>query len=558
MNGMGLKTYKKKRSFPSTPEPPPAAASPSDRLNFVVQKHAATSLHYDLRLQMEGVLKSWAIPKGPSMAPLSKKLAMMVEDHPFDYKDFEGVIPEGNYGAGSVIVWDRGFYHHPDDPGGRNSETLLMDGLKKGHIKFVLEGQKLKGQFDLVKTGMQKNSWLLIKKKDDFSAREDVLKKNRSVVSNETLEEVAAESEEHLSPSRIDRMRLREAEELDDLSDAPQTAMPHCIKPMLATLVKAPFDDPGWFYEMKWDGYRAIAEIRGGGVDLYSRNALALTKKYSAVVQALKKFEFDAMLDGEIIVADDEGRPDFQMLQDYQKSRKGYLIYYVFDVLHFRGHDLTGLPLARRKDILKKILPSVPNVKISDHIVKDGKAFFHVVEEKGLEGVVAKNSQSLYRMGKRSRDWLKIKTHLTQEGVIAGFTEPRGSRKDFGSLVLGAYEDGELVFIGHAGGGLSARKLQDIRARLTPLIQEASPFKAPPKTNAPVTWVKPQLVCEVIFHGWTTDGLMRQPLFLRLREDKNADEVSPEKAAGAPGETSEEGQSAKKGRIRPKRSGRRI
>ncbi len=222
---------------------------------------------------------------------------------------------------------------------------------------------------------------------------------------------------------------------------------------------------------------------------------------------------------------DDQGHPDFQMLQNYQKSGKGHLLYYVFDLLYFQGHDLTNLTLLRRKELLKEILPSASKVKFSDHVSKEGVLFFKVVKEKGLEGIIAKHSQSAYRIGRRSRQWLKVKTHQTQEGVIAGFTEPRGSRKYFGSLVLGVFEGDELIHIGHSGGGFDAKQLKEIREKLKPLIQDKCPFKEKPKTNAPVTWVKPELICEVVFHGWTDEGLMRQPSFLRMRVDKDAREV---------------------------------
>ena len=305
--------------------------------------------------------------------------------------------------------------------------------------------------------------------------------------------------------------------------------MPHGIKPMLATLVKEPFDHPEWLFEVKWDGYRAIAEIQEGKVSLYSRNQISLNQKFLPIAESLRKFGFEAVLDGEIVVVDDQGAPNFQMLQNYQKSGSGHLIYYVFDLLYFQGHDLTNLPLIRRKELLKKILPPDQDIKFSDHVWKEGVLFFQVVKEKGLEGIIAKHSQSTYRMGKRSRQWLKIKTQLTQEGVIAGFTEPRGGRRYFGSLVLGVYEGGELIYIGHSGGGFGAADLKEIHERLQPLIQKECPFKMEPKTNTPVTWVKPELVCEVAFAGWTEEGLMRHPVFSRLREDKAAREVVREK-----------------------------
>ncbi len=572
-----LKEYAAKRKFKKTPEPKPgegtvltlrtqppvspfvkgelksvveSGLSPTNHLIFVIHKHAARRLHYDLRLEMEGVLKSWAVPKGPSLNPSLKRLAIMVEDHPFDYKDFEGVIPEGNYGAGSVIIWDTGFYHHPSARDKKENEKLLLDGLRKGDLKFVLEGKKLQGEFALVKTGMAEKSWLLLKKKDQYVTKDDILKENRSVVSNMTLEDVfegrgqshstttlrsvrklgqSPKSLEKSSIKKIDQIRLREAQEMEDLKDAPIKSMSHNIKPMLATLIKEPFDHPDWIFEVKWDGYRVVAEIRYGNVSLYSRNQISLNQKFFPVVNSLKKLRFEAVLDGEIVVVDDQGRPDFQMLQNYQKSGNGHLLYYVFDLLHFNGHDLTNLTLLRRKELLKKILPSSPKIKFSDHISKEGVLFFNVVKKKGLEGIVAKHSQSAYRMGRRSRQWLKVKTQLTQEGVIAGFTEPGGGRKYFGSLVLGAFEGNELIYIGHSGGGFTAKNLKELREKLDSLIQKECPFKVKPETNTPVTWLKPELVCEVAFHGWTENGLMRQPVFLRLREDKTAREVAREK-----------------------------
>jgi bifunctional non-homologous end joining protein LigD len=298
---------------------------------------------------------------------------------------------------------------------------------------------------------------------------------------------------------------------------------------MLATLVKEPFDHPDWIFEVKWDGYRAVAEIRDNGVSLYSRNGISFDKKFSPIVEALRKLGFDAILDGEIVVVDDQGRPDFQMLQHYQDSGGGHLLYYVFDLLYCRGYDLTDLPLLRRKELLKKILPSTPKIRFSDHVWKEGVLFYNVAKEKGLEGIIAKHSQSMYEAGRRSRQWLKVKTQLTQEAVIAGFTDPGGGRKHFGALVLGVYEGDELMYIGHVGGGFTASHLKHIREKLEPLIQKECPFTGNPETNAPATWVKPEMVCEVALSGWTEDGVMRHPVFLRLREDKAAREVVREK-----------------------------
>jgi len=529
---MGLREYKSKRKFGKTPEPRPDSRQEGNGLIFVVHKHAARALHYDLRLELGGVLKSWAVPKGPSLNPSVKRLAVMVEDHPLDYKDFEGVIPEGNYGAGSVIIWDRGSLHYPAAGDRKESERLLLEALRKGNMKFVLAGEKLHGEFALVKTGQGEKTWLLLKKKDRSASAEDILKENRSVLSNKTLEEVFEARSENPSVGKIDQIRLREAMEREDLWDAAVKPMPHGIKPMLATLVKEPFNHPDWIFEVKWDGYRAIAEIRGKSVSLYSRKAIPLTQKFSPIAESLRKIRIEAVLDGEIVVVDDRGHPDFQGLQNYQKSGSGHLLYYAFDLLHFRGRDLRNLPLIRRKELLKRVLPSESRIKFSDHVREEGILFFNAAREKGLEGIIAKHSQSTYRMGRRSRLWLKVKTRFTQEGVIAGFTEPRAGRKYFGSLVLGTFEGGALVYSGHVGGGFTAKSLKQIFERLNPLRQKDCPFKVKPKNNTPVTWVRPEIVCEVILQGWTAEGLMRQPTFLRIREDKAAPEVVREKVSG--------------------------
>ena len=528
---MGLKDYASKREFEKTPEPKPGLGREGDRrLKFVVHKHAARALHYDLRLELEGVLKSWAVPKGPSLDPSVKRMAVMVEDHPLDYKDFEGVIPEHNYGAGSVIIWDRGHYHHPSTKDEKASEKLLQEGLRKGNLKFVLEGEKLHGEFALVKMGKDGKSWLLLKKKDRNAAEGDILKENRSVVSHKTLEEMLeGGTGGSFRQKKTNQIRLHEAMETEDLKDAPAKPMPKAILPMFATVAEEPFDHPEWMFEVKWDGYRAIAEVREDVVSLYSRNGISFNKKFSPIVESLRKFGFDAVLDGEIVVVDDQGRSDFQMLQHYQDLGNGHLLYYVFDLLYFRGHDLTGLPLLRRKELLKKILPSVPKIKFSDHVWNEGLLFYTVAKERGLEGIIAKHSQSTYEAGRRSRQWLKVKTRQTQEGVIAGFTEPGGSRKYFGALVLGVFEGDGLRYIGHSGGGFTEKQLKDIREKLDPLIQKECPFTTEPDTNAPVTWVKPELVCELGLSGWTEDGVMRQPVFLRLRDDKTAREVVREK-----------------------------
>ncbi|HEY5973363.1 MAG TPA: DNA polymerase ligase N-terminal domain-containing protein, partial [Geobacteraceae bacterium] len=388
---MGLKEYAAKRKFGITPEPQPGEGHEEAQLVFVVHKHAARNLHYDLRLELEGVLKSWACPKGPSLDPSVKRLAVMVEDHPFAYRDFEGVIPEGSYGAGGVIIWDRGVYRHPVARDRDESEQLLLAGLRKGDLKFVLEGEKLKGEFALVRTRDGK-SWLLIKKKDRFAGSGEILRENRSVASGVTLEELlAAQPTSQSRHRKMDQVRLRETLESDELQDAPLEPMPHAVRPMLATSVRESFDHPDWLFEVKWDGYRAVAEVRDGEVALYSRNLLPLNQKFAPVVAALRECRFEALLDGEVVVVDEQGHPDFQLLQNYRESGSGHLLYYVFDLLHFQGHDLTGLPLVRRKELLKRILPSGPRLRFSDHVGSDGVLFFQVARSKGLEGIIAKH-----------------------------------------------------------------------------------------------------------------------------------------------------------------------
>jgi bifunctional non-homologous end joining protein LigD len=307
--------------------------------------------------------------------------------------------------------------------------------------------------------------------------------------------------------------------------------MPHHVRPMLATPLAEPFDKPGWVYEIKWDGYRTIAEVQAGKVKLYSRNLLSFDERFAAIAESLKDLGHDAVIDGEVVVVDPAGRSSFQLLQQYQKSGQGRLIYYVFDLLHLDGRDLRRLPLTERKKFLAQLVPGLPRVQFSEHVEDRGVDLFRAAMSRGLEGIVAKDGSGPYREGKRSGDWLKIKTAARQEAVIGGFTAPRGSRVALGAILLGVYEGGDLVYIGHTGGGLSHNELVNLRRRLGPLARSACPFVRMPSPNAPVTWVEPELVCEVAFREWTQDGHMRHPVFIGLREDKAAREVHREKAA---------------------------
>jgi bifunctional non-homologous end joining protein LigD len=294
---------------------------------------------------------------------------------------------------------------------------------------------------------------------------------------------------------------------------------------MLATPVDGSFDRPGWVFEVKWDGYRAIAEVTEQKTRLYSRKHLSFERTYGPIVESLKKLGHEAVLDGEIVVLDESGKPQFQMLQNYPRTKKGLLAYFVFDLLYLDGHDLRGLPLLRRKALLAQILGGLPNVTLSDHIENRGRAFFEAIAEKGLEGVVAKDGASIYHQGRRSKSWLKIKTHLSQDAIICGFTEPRGTRKHFGSLALAVYDGDALAYVGNVGSGFTEQSLTDIRTRLEPLRQATAPFQLPPKTDTPVRWVRPELVCEVSLAGWSADGHLRHPIFRGLREDISASRV---------------------------------
>jgi bifunctional non-homologous end joining protein LigD len=314
-----------------------------------------------------------------------------------------------------------------------------------------------------------------------------------------------------------------------DLHDAPKGPMPGHVKPMLATLVDKPFDRRGWQFEVKWDGFRAIAEVpRRGSVSLYSRNLNSYAERFPVLCEALRRLQHQAVLDGEIVALDPQGRSQFQLLQNYQKTGQGALRYCVFDLLYLDGRQLCGLPLWRRRELLAQVVRTGRHLYLSEHIDNQGIAFFKAVQAQGLEGIIAKNRESPYREGVRGNEWLKIKAHRRQEAVIGGFTEPRGSRKHLGALVLGVYEGKDLVYVGHTGGRLSALGLRELRARLDPLIQRECPFSKTPKTNAPVHWVKAKLVCEVSFQEWTGDGVMRLPIFHGLREDKPAGQVRRE------------------------------
>lgn len=570
---MGLTEYKKKRSFKETPEP--TGGRPGvNKLTFVIQKHDATRLHYDFRLELNGVLKSWAVPKGPSLNPADKRLAMLVEDHPYDYRTFEGVIPEGNYGAGTVIIWDEGVYAPLEAAGTKaEQEKILAKQFEAGSIKIVMHGKKLKGEFALVRMkGKQDNAWLLIKHRDDYASKEDITEKDRSVVSGNTIESLAGDSKAKTwksnrraagktsatkrSPKKsVQRKTITPTAQNESPQDARQVKdflkavskkkkakTPKDVKPMLATLVNKPFDQEGWLYEVKWDGFRSVSYLNKGAVDIRSRNNKDFNKKFYPVYNALKDWPVNAVVDGEIIVVDDQGMPDFNALQEWRSEADGQLIYYLFDILWLDGYDLMQVPLEERKAILQEIIPENGILRISENFPVAGTEFFEMADKMGLEGVLAKKADSTYQPDVRSKEWVKIKTEKQQEAVIAGYTKNENTSKKFSALLMGVYEGKKLVSIGPVGTGFNAKMQEELFKKMKPLKTNTCPFEEEPEYNKPsrfrpdppkakVTWLKPKLVADITYRSIGGDGGMRHPSFKGLREDKAPEEVKRETEA---------------------------
>ena len=567
---MSLTTYTKKRDFTKTSEPQAGASRDKDHLMFVIQKHDASRLHYDFRLEMDGVLKSWAVPKGPSTNPETKRLAMMVEDHPFDYRNFEGIIPQGEYGGGTVIVWDQGIYEPIDDLKGKKAqEKELLKQLDSGSIKIRLHGQKLQGEFALVKThGMGENAWLLIKHKDEFATKRDVTKQDKSVLSGKTIETMERTADKVWAGGHediIDKIKNTDKKKVQNkngdiaaalkpanvsppdpkdiaaiLKKAPTAALPNNIKPMKATLVDAPFDDSEWLFEVKWDGYRAIAKIDNNKVELVSRNNLSFGKYYP-IIDILKTWGTRAVIDGEIVVLNDKGISDFGALQNWRSEADGNLVFYVFDILWYDGKDLTSLTLRDRLAILRSALPATDDrIRQSKVFETRGVEFFEAATKIGLEGIIAKKADSAYVPDLRSREWLKIKVHRRQEVIIAGFTKNKGTGKHFSALVLAVYDQGKLRYVGKVGTGFNEKQQRQMMDLFKPLVVDKSPFDIEPNVDKPsrfrpqpmgakATWLKPELVCEVAFAEITGDGVFRQASFKGMRTDKKATEVILEK-----------------------------
>ena len=619
---MALEEYKRKRRFEETPEPPPEVAKKKGN-RFVVQMHDATRLHYDFRLEMEGVLKSWAVPRGPSLDPADKRLAMQVEDHPVSYFDFEGNIPEGNYGAGSVMVWDVGTWA-PLSPvpvagkyvPGTEAEAAAM--LAKGDLKFRLSGKRLNGDFALIKMkgrrpGSKGNEWLMIKKHDEHVVEGyDAGDIDESVLSQRSMDEIAgdARSKQWTSSrpagrgrlkaawladavAKLDQKKKRTAENAEkpnaegaeksqpkklakSMSATPASAvqqpeknnsdssaiaagesidgpvkraMPTTIHPMLAESIEKPFDDPDWLFEIKWDGYRAIAFIDNGKVRLVSRNQNELTARYPELKDMPEFVKAKtAILDGEVVALDAEGRASFSLMQQRTGFRPGGhraaakadvpVLYYAFDLLYLDGYDWRRVPLVERKKKLASLLTLGDSLRYSDHYAAQGKALFEIARQKKLEGILAKKRNSSYEE-RRSREWLKIKIRHRMECVIGGYTEPEGSRTHFGSLVLGLYDrQGRLIHVGQVGSGFDQRLLTEISKLLKKIETRKNPFYGPVEALRKVSWVKPELVAEIEYAEWTEGAntgsgpKLRAPVFLGLRDDKDPKECVFEQATG--------------------------
>ncbi|WP_288879288.1 DNA ligase D [Pedobacter panaciterrae] len=538
---MSLKQYHKKRDFNKTSEPNSGKAKTSGKLQFVIQKHDATRLHYDFRLEMNGVLKSWAIPKGPSTDPKTKRLAMMVEDHPFDYKNFEGIIPKGEYGGGTVIVWDQGTYEPIEKIRGKKAqEKYLLEQLHSGSLKIILHGSKLKGEYALVKTnGMGENGWLLIKHKDDYASTTDITKKDKSVLSEKTIKQVEKTSDKVWQNGHEQVESIEISTDVKTLlKKAKKSKIPIGMKPMLATLVDEPFDDPNWIYEVKWDGYRSLGYcLKNGDVQLLSRNNKQFNEKFYPIFQILQSWKQNMVVDGEILVINDKGISNFGALQNWRSEADGELVYYVFDLIWYDGRDLTDLPLSKRQEILTEVLPQNDDrVRLSQIFKASGTEFFKAAIKMGLEGIIAKKADSLYTKNNRSKDWLKIKANKRQEVVVVGFTKNDDTPREFSSLLLGVYENGHLHYVGKVGTGFNDLAQKEMMAQFRPLITNKSPFSEIPDVNKPsrfrpnppktkVTWLKPELVCEVAFAEVTDDGVFRHPSFQGMRVDKKAKDV---------------------------------
>jgi bifunctional non-homologous end joining protein LigD len=545
-----LAEYRRKRDFQKTAEPAgdvtPARLS---HLRFVIQKHAASHLHFDLRLELDGVMKSWAVPKGPSIDPSVKRLAMQVEDHPIEYNTFEGTIPKGEYGGGTVMLWDRGTYA-PDKSDGRDDEEILRDGYKRGDLKITFFGERMRGSWALVRmkysrdgSSSSKPQWLFIKHRDEFASTEDIVADNMtSVESGRTMEEIAS------GKSRVWRSNRASTRASSGTKAAPapeSVSRPTIdLEPMYAS-IGSEIPGKGWTFEPKYDGVRVLAFVTPEDVTLVTRNGKDKAAQFPEIADALrsiaKKKKRSFVVDGEIVALIDGEIARFQELQSRMHVQESHVIerysssapasLVLFDILMSGDEVLVNDPWTKRRAELVKQFSKITNerIRITESTEGDGKKMLELARKQGWEGIIAKSVASTYQPGQRSRAWLKLKVEFRQEFVVGGFTEPRNSRQHFGALLLGYYDHGRLIYAGHTGGGFTGAGLAEMFKRLKPLERKTSPFAEVPKTNERAHWIEPQIVVEVKFSEWTADGKLRQPIYIGTRDDKNPEEVGREK-----------------------------
>jgi len=552
---MPLDSYRRKRRFTKTPEPQGEESLPVESRVFVVQKHTSSQLHYDFRLELDGVLKSWAVPRGPCLDPAEKRLAVHVEDHPLDYAQFEGVIPKGEYGGGEVLVWDYGSWTPEEDP---------QQAYQEGKIKFSLSGEKLHGRWMLVKIKPRPNEpdkqWLLMKERDEAArplGEYDVLIDSQSVQTGRSIDEIARGTGEKpkppVKPKR--RSRKRAKLELASIEGAKRGPLPGSLKPQLAQPADEPPAGERWLHEIKFDGYRMLVFIEGGRVTIRTRRGNDWTHRFPHLVAAAKQLPVEsAVLDGEIVVQLPNGASSFAALQNTLSSGATHrLIYFTFDVLHANGYDLRKVPLEERKRILREIVPEAApqSLQYVDHIVGNGPEFFAQTARMELEGVVSKRRDRPHRSG-RSAEWIKAKHLQREEFVIGGFSEPSGSRQGLGAIVVGYYLDGELRYAGRVGTGFTHHGLLELRRSLDAIERRDNPFVdlTRDRIEKGTHWVKPVLVAQIEFANWTSDGLLWHPRFQGLREDIRAADVVRRTPAEDPSgesanERTNEGNSAK-------------
>jgi bifunctional non-homologous end joining protein LigD len=563
--GLSIKEYKRKRDFRQTAEPPPRVASKrtGKALLFVIQKHAATRLHYDFRIELDGVLKSWAVPKGLPLTRGDKRLAVHVEDHPMDYARFEGTIPPGNYGAGTVMVWDIGTYSiKVADP---------VKALADGKFHIVLSGKKLKGEWAFVRMkprAGEKESWLIFKVGEDTRLAKK--KEDESVLTGRTMQQIAGENSAQWQSDRsaatskkvdpritaaIEKRRARlspagretSTVSVSDVRLEKLSSMPiRFVEPMKCKLVETPPSGNDWIYEIKFDGFRALALKDGDDVQLISRSNKSLTSRFSEIADAVQKLPFErGILDGEIVALDDAGRTSFQLLQNatLPGQRGSSLAFYVFDLINLEGKDLRNLELAQRKKLLQPLIAAEHEpIRFSASIHGDAARLLEEITKRGMEGIIAKKLDSKYESGLRTGCWKKIKVVNEQEFVIGGYTEPKGSRDRFGAILTGYFKAGKLMFVSKVGTGFNQALLDFLYKKFQPLLQDTCPFANLPEKRSgrfgqgltasemrKCTWIEPKLVCEIRYTEWTRDDHLRHPVFLGLRDDKKAEEVGKEK-----------------------------